>query len=311
MLEIMTIGDFLNLSTQQQQEIQKALRVKDRLENWLRGLNRKPGDAPKQAFWKPCKFCAATATPGRCVNCHPDHPGWELVEPRDNSDIHPSQITKCLKNLWFCCSGYAEQLVENIDPKLQMIFDLGHAWHHTVQAYGLRGAWSEKKDYRDEVPIDPDALKADGSPELPVAHDLWIKGSVDAIIDRYVIPNVPTLGDVVIRMVHEYKTISSGGFSSLTRPKPEHKWQAMIYSAVFDIPLVVFHYTNKDNCNNIDYPVPFDHLIWSKVREKIQKVQYYVEAGSPPPWEETSAILNPNECKSCGYAHICKPPQGR
>jgi CRISPR/Cas system-associated exonuclease Cas4 (RecB family) len=312
MLEIMTIRDFMSLPVQHQQEIQKSLRVKDRLEVWLKSLNNKSASSqPKQPFWSPCKYCAATASPGKCVGCSPEAPGWELIEPRDNSDIHPSQINKCLKNLWFCCAGYAEQFDEYIDPRLQMIFDLGHAWHHTVQSYGKRGAWSEKQYYRPEVPIDPDELLADGRPALPVANEFWIKGSVDAIIDRYVLPSVPMLGDVTVRMIHEYKTINSNSFQNLKRPKTEHKWQATIYSKVFDIPLVVFHYVNKDNCNHIDYPVPFDHSVWSTIQGKIEKVQHYHSQGSPPPWEETAAVINPTECKSCGYYKICQPPDRR
>lgn len=299
MIEIMTIGDFMALSPEQREEILKALKVRDRLDKYLDGLNRKKSSIPKEGVWV------------RCRHCEPDTPGQILLKPRNNLDLHPSQIHKCIKKLWFdCIPQFVDNLEENVEPRLRRIFDLGHAWHHTVQSYGRAGAWSDKSAYRDEVPIEPGDPD---SPNLvqPIAADLWIRGSADAVIDRYIIPDVPGLGDVVVRMVHEYKTINSAQYNTLKRPKPEHKWQALIYSRVFDIPLVVFLYLNKDTCAQVDYPISFDPQIWAQIETKIRKVQYYVEYDKMPPWEETSAVLDKYECKDCGYRKICQPPQTR
>lgn len=295
MLEIMTIGDFMQLSPAQREEIQKALRVRDRLDKWLESLN---GKRPTiiQPEYKRCRACSDSP-----------HPGWVLHTPRNDADIHPSQIHKCIKKLWFDSAGFASYGEEFIEARLRRTFDLGHAWHHTVQGYGLAGAWSEKRHYRDEVAIDPEAKGPDGLPLLPVAHDLWIRASVDAIIDRYVLPDVPMLGDVVVRMVHEYKTMNSNQFANLKRPKTEHKWQSMIYAKVFDIPLVCVLYLNKDTSAQIDYPLQFDVVLWEQVERKIRTVQHYVEVDQMPPWEITSAVLEPSECKQCAYSKLCKP----
>lgn len=294
MLEIMTIGDFMKLPPQQREEIQKSVRVRDRLDKWLESLNSKR-PAYIQSEWKKCRAC------------DPQYPGWVLHEQRNDSDIHPSQVHKCIKKLWFDCAGYAPYAEEFIEPRLRRTFDIGHAWHHTVQGYGRAGAWGPKEYYKDEVSIDPDRINPDGNPALPIAHNLWIRGSADAIIDRYIIPDVPTLGDVAVRMVHEYKTINSGGFTGLKKPKPEHKWQAMIYAAVFDVPLVVYLYLNKDNSAQIDYPLPFDVSLWQQIEKKLLTVKYYIETDEFPPWELTSAIKDPAECKQCGYFKICQP----
>lgn len=296
MLEILTIGDYLALPVPQREEILKAMRVRDRLDKWLDSLNG-PRPTMLQSEWKPCKGCGPESP----------HPGWVLHEPRNDSDIHPSQVHKCIKKLWFDCAGFAPKAEEHIDPRLRRIFDIGHAWHHTIQGYGRAGAWGAKEHYHDEVPIDPNLVDDSGKPVLPVANHLWIRGSVDAIIDRYVLPDVPTMGDVVVRIVHEYKTINSGQFSNLKRPKPEHKWQAMIYSGVFDVPLVVFLYLNKDTCHQVDYPLPFDHILWKQIEEKLLAVKYYIEIDQLPPWDLTSAVKNPTECKECGYFKICQP----
>lgn len=301
MLEIMTIGDFMALHAAQREEILKALRVRDRLDTWLETTFNAKRPPMLQPTWKKCNFCEEAGAVHNEAGC------WVLHEPRNNSDVHPSQVTKCIKKLWYDCAGYAQEAEESIDSRLQRTFDLGHAWHHTVQSYGRRGAWGEPSDYRDEVPFDPDMLDEHGRPKFPVAEGLWLRGSVDAIIERYVIPQVPMLGDVAVRMVHEYKTINSSGYQNLKKPKPEHKWQAMIYSAVFDVPLVVFMYLNKDTSAQIDYPIPFDPVLWNTIQQKIELLKYYIDQNQLPPWEITSAVKDPAECKKCGYYKLCRP----
>ena len=301
MLEINTVSEFLALPTPLRDEVQKAIRAKDRLDNWLRSQNKRVDSAPKkmEPHWEPCRSCKKW-----------DQPGWVWKEEheRDNSDIHPSQIGKCMKALWFACAGYADQLEEFIEPRLQMIFDIGSLWHLIMQGYGSRGAWGPKERYQAEVPIDPDATTFDGHPVHPVAAHYWIKGHVDAVVDKYEIEHVPGIGPMSIRLVHEYKTINSNQYSKLLRPKPEHKYQATIYAAVLDIPIVVYMYTNKDDCKTADFPVPFDHTIWNEVVTKISQVQHYVNNNETPPWELTSAVSNSAECESCGFRKACQPP---
>lgn len=305
MLEINTIADFQALPLEIQTEIQKSVRAKDRLELFLTGLNKRTGQETKpthQARWEDCSCC---------------RPFWERAgekgriyreQSRDDRDIHPSQINKCLKALFYACAGYTDSFEEYVEPRIRMLFDLGSAWHDTMQRYGRMGAWGDPTFYHKETPIDPDARTPEGQPVLPIADRYWIRGSADAVLTRYYLPQVPRVGDVYIRLVHEYKTMNAGQYTKLTRPKPEHKYQATMYSAVFDVPLVVYLYTNKDNSQMADFPVPFDYTIWTEITRKIDAVQYYVNENILPPWEQTAAILNPAECMECGYRRICSPP---
>lgn len=302
MYEINTIADFEKLPQNLRDEVLKAIRAKDKLDEFLKSQNKKQDKSPEETpeTWIDCPKCTPGGKPGLYLK--------KGKEKRDNSDIHPSQIDKCIKNLYYSCAGYADQLEEHIDPRVRRIFDLGHAWHNIMQNwYGKGGAWCAPEHYHDEVRIDPDAKTFDGKPALPIAEYYWIKGSVDAIITRCEL-QVPGLGDVAIRLVHEYKTMKSTEYDKLTRPKPEHKKQATIYSAVFDIPVVVYLYLNKDNSQMADFPVAFDHTIWQWIVEKCEKVKHYVNTETLPPWEETSASKNPRECMDCGYRKICQPP---
>lgn len=301
MLEVNTIQDFYNLPLQARNEIQKALRTKDRLEQYIISQRKKVGQEVKPAdaaHWAECRSCKPFGQPGFV---------W-TEQRRDDNDIHPSQINKCLKVLYYSCTGKTAQLEERHEPRIQLIFDLGHAWHDVLQKYGRKGAWVSPKDYFPEISIDPDAVTAEGYPVLPVAHRYWIRGSADALLKNYFLPNVPGLGEVSVRVIHEYKTINNGQYSKLTSPKPEHKRQATLYAGVFDVPLVVYLYTNKDNCAVQDYPVAFDHSIWADITKKCDLVQYYVNNEQDPPWEATSAVQNPRECDDCGYRRLCQPP---
>lgn len=301
MLEINTIQEFLSLPTNLQAEIQKSLRTKDRLEEHLRSAHKKVNAAEvkvEAGHWDKCPCCKSS-----------DYPGYIWIEQdRDDNDIHPSQIHKCIKTIWYACNGYTNYFEEDIEPRLQLIFELGHSIHDIFQKHGKNGAWSEAKFYQKEVQIDPNQLTYDGYPALPIAHHYWIRGACDAIIDRYVCRDVPGIGDVTIRVAHEYKSTNSGKFSKLIRPTPEHKFQATIYAAVFNVPIVVYLYLNKDNCHMADFPVPFDHLIWNEITKRCDLVKYYTDINQQPPWEETSAIKDPQECLGCGYKKLCAPP---
>lgn len=298
MLTINTIPEFYALPEHYRIAILRAIDTKTRLVDWLDKKSREPKRWHKHSFIGKCREC--------------DGAGQYKHSPRDSRDIHPSQITKCIKKIWFDCSvsevtdkdgdavPYYVYSEEYVDPYLQMIFDQGHGIHNQYQGYGERGAWG--KNYASEATIDPDAG------DLPLAEVYWIRGSVDAILDPYHV-EVPGLGTVAIRIIHEYKSINDNGYTQLKSPKPDHKWQASIYSRVFDVPVVVYLYVNKDNNKLADFPVPFDFQLWDTIEKKIEKIQYYVDRKQLPMWEETSAVLKPRECESCPYLRLCNPPQ--
>jgi len=306
MIEINTIQDFYALTREQRGDICRNLNTVGRLKEYLKSLNE---PKPVSNDWKPCGKCGMK--------------GWvmEEHEERNNADIHASQIHKCLKNLWYGCTDYVAQRKAIVAPELRLIFDHGHMLHHMLQSYGKKGAWCDPQYYHAEVPIVPDAGEARERKAhiLPDAIKYRIRSNPDAIIWKYIVHDIRGLGDVCIRLMHEYKSISPGfanaegkllgGYAGLTGPKKEHKQQGMIYLKCFDIPLIVYIYYNKGNDQIADFPVPFDHLTWNMVRGKIDKVLDYAEKQEMPPWEETSAILDSSECKTCDYVDICNPPK--
>lgn len=300
-----SIAEYYGFSEAERSAVQYAIKTKERLDNWLRQRNMQPPIPPSQAdHWVRCKHCLDH--PGICGCQAAGHAGWVENDDkgRDNSGIHPSGVMDCLKSLYYACAGRATEHFRFIDPELQRIFDMGHGWHHIMQDfYGKKGAWCHPESYHSEVEINPD------DDTYPLAKQYMIRGHADALLTDYQIRDVPNVGDVSVRLVHEYKTIGSSGYKKLTRPKPEHIWQATIYSAVLDAPFVVYPYTNKDNSQIADYVLPFNQRLWEdEITKKIEAVLSYSRAGVDPPWEMTSAQLNPRECFECGYRNICKPP---
>ena len=285
---VQTIEQYQALSPERREALLKAMDTDRRLEAWLgRGEFNIPEEEP----------------------CHHCHGGGVLYhKKRDDSDIHPSAISRCLKALWYASAGYAQQKQRRVSATLRIIFDIGSAWHAWVQEnYGKRGAWGNPNDYYPEVPIDPDATEVDAA--YPLAAELRIKGHIDAIVDNYCVGQVVGFGGemVYVRVVHEYKTINDNGFKGLTKPKSEHEEQATPYAVLTNIPFTSFIYFNKNGGAFCGFNTAVNLDVWAKIRKKCERVLELAKTSTPPPWEETSAVLDGWECKDCDYAHLCKP----
>lgn len=249
------------------------IRLKDRLQKWRREKEQQRGGPLSEPKWVPCRNC--------------DKAGWVLVEPR-YPGIHPSQLPQpCLLKVWFEMNGKEGR--SGHEARTLFIFDIGHAIHHMLQTYGQQGAWGEH--YEPEVKINGE--------KQAISEELFLEGSMDAdnilVIDD--IPNCETIFEVGV--VHEYKTIKQENFNKLSRPKPEHREQAMIYARVQDRPVVVFLYVNKNDGNMTDYPVAFDRNIWNTVEQKARTLVQHYDAGQPPPADPGY------HCQQCQYAFDC------
>lgn len=251
--------------------ILQNIKLKDKLYKYLQEKNKKPPLVEPK--WVPCREC--------------DQRGWIALHPR-YPGIHPSQISgdSCMLKIYNELVGIEGQ--GKVEPRLQLIFDLGHAVHHMFQAYGIGGAWGS--EYKPEVPISADFQE--------LAGELMIEGSADAEnIMPVEIPDSPYIYEV--GLVHEYKTIKSENFNKLARPKPEHQKQALIYSACLNRPVVVYLYFSKNDSNLADFPVEFKPDIWRQVEGKIHTVVDLYERGVAPKGETGY------HCQECPYVLTC------
>lgn len=268
-----TIEQWMSLKDEVKKLILRNIMLKERLENWFKQRAKKPKSKEPSVH-----TCLACDGKGQFVK-YPRMPG-----------IHPSQIStsECDLKLYYDMIGMEEE--RDIDFRLQLIFDLGHAAHGMFQNYGIAGAWGDR--YKAEVPIREDLQE--------IAHQLYLEGSADAenilVIDD--IPNHEFIYEVGI--VHEYKTINSSGFSRLSGPKPAHKFQGTIYCAALNRPITVYLYLNKDDSNILEYPVSFDANLWNGIYARSVGLNSFYEKDLPPPGK-----FNKHVCSSCGYRKIC------
>ena len=289
MYEINTIADLGQLDAKQQVELLRALKVKKRLQAFLLARAKLRDFEP---YERRCEYCSE---------------GIRRVKPRDFTGIHPSSMEGCIKALWYAAAdhyyedcSFTKQMVNKHDSRMQLLFDWGTAMHNTLQGYGEDGAWGKPEDYHKEIVVSPESS--------PVAAELWVKGHADARVDNYVVEDVPTVGTVSVRMIHEYKSMREDAFRALHTPKPAHRWQATLYGGILDVPIVLYLYASKDTSQLQDFPVPFEPKLWDQIVTKIERVQHLVQRWALPKWEETAYKEDPFSCKTCPYQKICKPP---
>lgn len=275
-IQLHTIQQWFGVDPTVRSVILQNIKIKDRLYRYLMEKNKRANNITEAKYVR-CSKCAESP-----------HPGYILLEPRYDG-LHPSQLASpCMLKVYKEMVGIDKQ--EKVEPRMQLVFDLGHAVHHMFQTYGLNGAWGPV--YKPEVTISGEHQE--------LAEQLMIEGHADAenvmVIDD--IPNSPYIYEV--GLVHEYKTMNSKVFAKLTRPKPEHKIQAQLYSAALNRPVVVYLYLSKDDSNLADFPVEFDADVWNTISNKASLIKGYYDRGEEPPGETGF------HCQDCGFSYECE-----
>jgi CRISPR/Cas system-associated exonuclease Cas4 (RecB family) len=276
-VKLHTIDQWMELDKAMRPIILQHIKLKDRLYKFLKEKwagNKKETLHNEDSKWRPCPVC--------------DKRGWIPTEPR-LPGIHPSQLPHpCLLKTYNEMTGKEGQ--EKIEARTMLIFDMGHAIHDMLQSYGRMGAWGP--EYHHEVRLSKDLQE--------LSETLMIEGHADAenilVIDD--IPDSPYIYEV--GLVHEYKSINSNGFEKLTRPKPEHKVQAMVYAAALNRPIVVYLYFNKNDSNIADFPVAFEPELWTVIEGKARLLKSHFESKTPPP------ASTGFHCNQCPYVYGCE-----
>lgn len=272
-IQLHTIEQWLQLDKSIQPIILQHIRLKDRLYKYLKKTHDdKKAHVPADG-WMTCKRCEGAGK----VKLEPRLPG-----------IHPSQLPHpCMLKVYNEMIGKPGQ--EKIEARSLLIFEVGHYVHDMFQTYGKAGAWGPI--YDSEVRLSKDYQE--------LSEILMLEGHADAenvlLIDD--IPNSPY--DYEVGIVHEYKTINLNGFEKLTRPKPEHKVQAMVYAAALNRPIVVYLYMNKNDQNLVDFPVAFEQDLWVSIEAKARVLKEHYEKKVPP---QASPGFH---CQYCAYVFDC------
>jgi hypothetical protein len=269
-VQLHTIQQWMAVAPEVRSVILQNIKLKDRLYRYLQ--NRKRSPLPPEGKWVPCNKC--------------DKRGFINLQPR-HAGIHPSQLPHpCLLKIYWQMEGREER--ETHDNRTLLIFDLGHAVHHMFQNYGSSGCWGER--------YTPEIHMTEGS--HPLATELMIEGHADAD-NILVIDDIEHAPIYEVGIVHEYKTMKTANFNKLTRPKPEHQQQAIIYSGVLNRPVVVYLYLSKDDQNLADFPVEFNPTTWSTMEQKARLLVGHYEREEAPP------AAPGHHCNQCGFVYDC------
>jgi hypothetical protein len=277
-IQLHTIDQWMQHNEQTRTLVLRNIKLKDRLYRYLYAMNAFGDAARVQDEIVMCSKCSGTGTITK--------------EPRYNG-LHPSAMGHpCLLKIFKEIVGTPAE--DRTEPRLRLIFDLGHSVHHMFQTYGMNGAWGPS--YRREVEINAD--------HQAIAQELLLEGHADAE-NILVIDDIEGAPIFEVGLVHEYKSINDNNFKKLTGPKPEHKQQANLYAAALNRPVVVYMYLNKNDCNISDFPVQFDPNVWAKLREKALVLRGYYDR-----WESDKTTAPPTgsvgfHCRDCAYMKTC------
>ena len=188
---------------------------------------------------------------------------------RKTGVYHPSALHGCKRAIYYDVIGTEPR--PQIDARLQMLFDLGHAIHDAIQ--GRLSAAHD--DFEAEVPVEIPPLK--------------LFGHCDGVFKKR---------DWVL----EIKTIGDSSFSSLVRPKKEHVLQVHCYMFALNIPRCQLLYVNRNNGRMRLFRVPFSNKVWEEAAAVIRKVESHVENLDPPPQEPNKWV-----CTGCKFQYTCNP----
>lgn len=201
--------------------------------------------------------------------------------------IRPSEIGYCLRKIVMDILNLVVYIP--VKPRIQRIFDNGNSVHKRYLMGYLK--------FLDCRPLEVEEEK-DGKVEWKECvekrfedHDLWLKGSPDALIQN------PENG---LDYVFELKSIKQEQFNKLIHPLIEHEYQAYVYMYMTGIPRAIILYENKNNQELKEFIVTRNGQMMERVLEKIRTIQKYVID------YETVKIL-PGKCKD-RYCEACKLP---
>jgi hypothetical protein len=195
-------------------------------------------------------------------------------EDRSGDSFHPSSAGKCPRSIQLSMNGLMPDNI--IEPKVQRIFDNGHAMHFRYSKYFEKMGLLEKNEA--EVFFESDGVV--------------IKGHADDIIKD-------SFG--VLHLM-ELKSINSRRFNELwleNRPLEENFLQWNVYSHCLDIPIGEILYENKDDQMLKIFSVKYDPFKFNEQFEIFKMIHKYNEEG---------LIIPAPKCdnKYCPAKDICK-----
>lgn len=225
--------------------------------------------------------------------------------PRLKKVFHPSALSgdcdfKLFLDLW------GAEYVPKQSKALQMVYDTGTAVHGQLDYLFMTHAADHEYAFIPEIGFKPSYIEDNTGEE----NKLWIgsrridelrmAGHADGLMTRVFRIDGQ---EVRLRIVFEFKTISSSGFRKLTStPHLAYVKQVHAYMTCLDVGVTVLLYINKDNSNMAAFPLIYNPSTWKPLEARLLNVRALRKKYQEPK-KKTG-----NGCRSCGYLEVCAPP---
>lgn len=163
------------------------------------------------------------------------------------------------------------------NPRLLRILDTGSATHELVQGYlGDLHEWWFVKEARILVHV----------------GNALVRGSCDGVLIRR---------RDLYRFGLEIKTINHEDFIKLTKAKPQHVFQALLYCHLQKLPWIVIVYWDKDKQHIKEYPIRAEKSAWLETKARVKELYGYVERRELPEYDESTC-----DTSFCQFVDFCR-----
>lgn len=203
--------------------------------------------------------------------------------------FYPSFISgcECDRALFYHYRG--DQPTDDIDARLQRIFDNGSSMHERVQ--GMLHDMGILSEEDIEVRIE-----ADSNP--------WkISGYIDGLVKR-------KKDGEITKLVLEIKSINEGGFNYCTRqdkPKKAHRLQAQVYMHLTGLKTALVYYECKNTQRHKAWIIKYNKKDVGMLLARLERTMERVEEDQIPDMCFNGAM---KECQWCRYKELCKNKGG-
>lgn len=251
-----------------------------------------------------------------------------LENTRRFNYFHPSAWGQCIRKIAYQYyndkTPFLQRSAQDIDDKMERIFDNGHSMHARWQNYldhagYLRGYWQCSKcrtvyGKGDKLGIlNPSREKnwkcSCGSTERLSYKEIHIssdpkykfEGNCDGVIDVRGTDMAQGRFDV---FVIDFKSAKDETFCEITQPKQEHVVQVNIYMWGLELDAAVVMYENKDQQKLKEFFVPRDEKLIEKIKEEslwLQEVLSVNKLPNRPNGFSRSKI----PCLKCEFKKFC------
>lgn len=222
------------------------------------------------------------------------------TRPNKTTQTYKPSSLQCERAMYYQVGGAAlGEVINTPEAGLVGIGESGSARHEHIQAYIMK---MKDAGYNWEYVDVATFVKERGLTNLEVKPT---KSEFETKLHNHEL-NMNFMTDGILKyndeyLIFEYKTETSFKWAKRTEVDEKHHDQAISYCTSFGLDKVIFVYENRDTCDKKAYLFKVTPEMKLALKEKIKRVDGYLERKELPPKTENKRL-----CYYCQYKDICK-----